>query len=87
MIDTAGFKDKRNHIGVFSVNYMLKLIFQTGKEFKFILVISVDHINTGGSEVLDTLFHFINLFDYENLSPDVKKQLLSSVSMVVTKAG
>jgi hypothetical protein len=26
-IDTAGFKDKRNHVGVFSVNCMLNFIF------------------------------------------------------------
>jgi len=27
MIDTAGFKDKRNYVGVFSVNCMIKMIF------------------------------------------------------------
>jgi ribosome biogenesis GTPase A len=48
MIDTAGFRDKRNHIGVFSVNYMIKVIFEKGQLFSFILVISKDQIGTGG---------------------------------------
>jgi hypothetical protein len=63
-IDTAGFKDKRNHIGVFSVAYMLKMIFETGKNFKFIIVVSVDQLNTGGSEILEAFFHFISIFDF-----------------------
>ena len=36
---------------------------------------------------MDTLFHFINLFDYEYLSPEVKENLLDSVVLVMTKAG
>ena len=36
---------------------------------------------------MDTLFHFINLFDYENMSAEVKASLLNSVGLVVTKAG
>ena len=43
-IDTAGFKDKRNHVGVFGVCYMLKMLFEAGTNFKFLIVVSKDHI-------------------------------------------
>ena len=44
IIDTAGFKDKRNYIGVFSVNCMLKMLFESGKQFKFVLVMNKEQI-------------------------------------------
>ena len=68
IIDTAGFRDRRNHIGVFCVNFMLKVIFEKGKNFKFIIVISRSQIDLH-KDVMDTFFHFINLFDWENLTP------------------
>jgi hypothetical protein len=43
-IDTAGFKDKRSHVGVFSVNCMLNFIFEKGQNYKFVLVVSRDQL-------------------------------------------
>jgi hypothetical protein len=67
---------------------MLKTVLETGKKFLFIIVMSKQHIeSTNCSEVLATIYHFVNLFDYENLEPDVRRKLLKSVSLIVTKAG
>jgi len=43
------------------------MIFEGGFNFKFIIVVSLDQINTSGSNLLDSIFHFINLFDFEKL--------------------
>ena len=67
-IDAAGFRDRRNHVGVFCVNFMLKVIFEMGKNFKFIIVITKSQMELH-RDVMDTFFHFINLFDWENLTP------------------
>lgn len=74
-------------MGVFAVSYMLKMLFEAGTNFMFLIVISNDHTTTGGSEVLSAFQSFVNLFDYENLSKDLKKELLDSVSLMVTKGG
>lgn len=45
-----------------------------------------DQLGQTGQPLLDTLFKFINLFDYENLDDDAQKRLNSSVSLLVTKS-
>ena len=85
LIDPAGFRDKRNHVGVFTVNYMLKLIFEKGKSFQYLIVVPCSTIENGG-DVLDTLLEFVNLFDFENLKPETKQKLLNATAMVITKA-
>jgi len=36
----AGYKDKRDYIGVMGVSYFLKAVFEAVKHVKFIIVIS-----------------------------------------------
>ena len=85
LIDPAGFQDRRNHVGVFTVNYMLKLIFEKGQSFQFLIVIPRSKVDDGG-DVLETLYEFVNLFDYENLQAETRQKLLASTAMVITKA-
>jgi hypothetical protein len=40
LADMAGYVDKRNHVGVIGVSYMLKACFEKGKNFKFLIVFS-----------------------------------------------
>lgn len=85
-IDTAGFKDNRNHVGVFSVNCMLNFIFEKGQRYSFMLVINRDRLFADPHGILDTLYHFISLFDHGSLDETTKRGLFLSVCLVVTKA-
>lgn len=39
LIDMAGYKDKRNYIGVLGVSYFLKAVFERVRKVKFVIVI------------------------------------------------
>jgi hypothetical protein len=44
-IDSAGFSDKRNYVGVFGVDCMLNFIFEKGQRFSFILVMDEEQLS------------------------------------------
>lgn len=39
LMDMAGYRDKRNYIGVLGVSYFLKAVFERVKRVKFLIVI------------------------------------------------
>jgi hypothetical protein len=82
-IDTAGFKHR---VDVFSASCMLNFIFERGHQYSFLLVIDRDRLWANAEGILDTLYHFITLFDYNNLDRESKLELFRSVCLIVTKA-
>jgi hypothetical protein len=49
-------------------------------------VINRDRLWANAEGILDTLYHFITLFDYGKLDGESKRELFRSVCLVVTKA-
>ena len=44
LIDMAGYRDKRDYIGVLGVSYFLKAVFEKVSRVKFLIVISEDKL-------------------------------------------
>lgn len=40
LFDMAGYKDKRDYVGVIGVSYFLKAVFEAVEQVKFLIVIS-----------------------------------------------
>jgi len=40
LIDTAGYEDKRDYVGVIGVSYFLKEVFERVRKVKFVIVIT-----------------------------------------------
>lgn len=64
LVDMAGFKDSRDHVGVVGVSYFLKYIFSKVRKVKFLIVMTENQIHdeTGGN-ITKNLNSFINMFD------------------------
>jgi hypothetical protein len=65
---------------------MLNFIFERGQQYSFLLVINRDRLWANAEGILDTLYHFITLFDYGNLDSESKHGLFGSTCLILTKA-
>ena len=85
LFDMAGYKDKRDYVGVIGVSYFLKAVFEAVDQVKFLIVISEQRLmETEGSGVIATFEGFLRMFNMEELEP-VKKQFYDSISLVITQ--
>jgi hypothetical protein len=83
----AGYKDKRNYIGVIGVSYFLKAVFERIKKVKFLIVIGEDRLSdNSGDGIISTFNGFINMFNFDLMTPQIKKRLYESISIVVTRS-
>jgi hypothetical protein len=87
LVDMAGYGDTRNYIGVMGVSYFLKSVFEKAKEVKFLIVFN-EHafFDVDGKSIIKTFQGFFNMFKTDLLTPDLKKKLFSSISLVVTRS-
>lgn len=87
LIDMAGFKDKRDYIGVLGVSYFLKAVFEKVRRAKFLIVLGEDKlIETSGDGLIATFTEFINMFNVHLMDIETKKAFYNSVSIVVTRS-
>lgn len=64
-IDMAGYRDKRDYIGVLGVSYFLKAVFEKVTRAKFIIVLSEDKlIENSGDGIVSTFSGFISMFNF-----------------------
>jgi hypothetical protein len=83
----AGYGDTRNYVGVMGVSYFLKSVFERAKEVKFLIVFNEhEFFDVTGSAIIMTFNGFISMFKQEMLTPDIKKKLLGSISLIVTRS-
>lgn len=65
LIDMAGYRDKRDYVGVLGVSYFLKAVFERVKRVKFIVVICEDKLTeTSGDGIINTFSGFIGMFNF-----------------------
>lgn len=70
----AGYKDKRDYIGVLGVSYFLKAVFEKIKKVKFIVVLGEDIlIQTSGDGFISTFMGFLNMFHLQDMTPQIKQ--------------
>lgn len=87
LIDMAGFKDSRDHVGAIAVSYFLKSIFSKVRKAKFIIVIPESYLDEeNGEGITKTFIGFIDMFPFGEMDKQTKTNLFHSLIMVVTKA-
>lgn len=87
LIDMAGYEDTRNFIGVIGVSYFLKTLFEQVREVKFVIVFDENKFQQeNGSGLARTFNGFINMFHYKEMTQEIKNQLKSSISVVISKS-
>ena len=85
LIDAAGFDENRDTAGVMAVSYFLESLFSKLKKVKFMLVFNESVVyNRNPQNITDTFDDFISLFNLSAMTKEVKNQLMTSVSIVVT---
>lgn len=87
----AGFHDKkRNFVGIFTVSYMLKIVFEKIDEGKIILVTDHAALFPDSPETIAKPFvDFIEMLNVEKLclmDSQFLEEFFNSVAVVVTKA-
>lgn len=86
LVDMAGFGDTRDYIGIIGVSYFLKKVTQKVKEFKFVLVIDEFGMkDPTGKKLIDTFQGFINMFNFDVMTTEIKEKLQQSLAFVVTR--
>lgn len=86
LIDTAGYKDTRNYVGVLGVSYFLNCIFEKVRKVKFVLTIEEAALRSGRpDDMVNTFIGFLEMFKVELMSPAQKQKLMDSMAMVITK--
>jgi hypothetical protein len=87
VIDMAGYEDKRDYVGVIGVSYFLKAVFERVREVKFVIVFD-EHkfVDTTGDGMVKTFNGFINMFNIDKMTDDIKKSFYKSISLVVTRS-
>ena len=83
-VDTVGFHEKRDHLGIFSLNYTHQQMLKIAQNALFQIVFGREFLESPEA-ILETVLSFITLFSYETLSPEMKEDLLNSVALVITK--
>lgn len=70
----AGYKDKRDYIGVLGVSYFLKAVFEKVKKVKFIIVLGEDILaEKSGDGIISTFTGFLNMFHIQNMTEQIKQ--------------
>lgn len=86
LIDTAGYKDTRNYVGVLGVSYFLNCIFEKVRKVKFVITIEESALRAGRpDDMVNTFIGFLEMFKVELMSPAQKQKLMDSMAMVITK--
>ena len=87
LIDMAGYKDKRDYIGVLGVSYFLKAVFEKVRRAKFLLVLGEDKLlENSGDGIIDTFNEFVSMFNVHLMDAPSRDAFYSSVSIVVTRS-
>jgi hypothetical protein len=87
LIDMAGYRDKRDYIGVLGVSYFLKAVFEKVTRVKFLIVISEDKLTENSGEgIISTFSGFIGMFNFHLIDDDLRRQLYDSIAVVVTRS-
>jgi hypothetical protein len=87
LIDMAGYRDKRDYIGVLGVSYFLKAVFERVASVKFLIVLSEDKLmENSGEGIISTFSGFISMFNFHLMSEGLRRQLYDSVSVVITRS-
>jgi hypothetical protein len=87
LIDMAGYRDKRDYIGVLGVSYFLKAVFERVARAKFMVVISEDKLmENSGEGIISTFTGFISMFNFQLMTAQIKSDLFASVSLVITRS-
>lgn len=69
LIDTAGFEDSRDYIGTIGVSCFLKILFETVREVKFVIVMDETMLEEEtGTSIVKTFNGFINMFKFDKMS-------------------
>lgn len=73
LMDMAGYRDKRDYIGVLGVSYFLKAVFEQVKEVKFLIVLDEHKLtDTSGEGLISTFTGFLNMFNLTELTPEMR---------------
>lgn len=87
LIDMAGYRDKRDYIGVLGVSYFLKAVFERVGRVKFLIVLSEDKLmENSGEGIISTFSGFIAMFNFQLLDEQLRRQIYDSVSVVITRS-
>lgn len=83
----AGYKDKRNYVGVLGVSYFLKAVFERVRKVKFVIVIDEQKLmENSGEGLMNTFTGFLSMFNLREMLESQRNAFYSSVSMVVTRS-
>jgi hypothetical protein len=87
LVDMAGYFDSRNYIGVMGVSYFLKSVFEQVDRVKFLIVFNEHNFfESTGSGITKTFLGFLNMFRFDLFTPELKEELFSTVSLVITRS-
>ena len=68
LLDMAGFKDSRDHVGVIGVSYFLKSIFDRVRKAKFLIVLTETQIHEEtGQAIIKNFSSFIDMFNFKDM--------------------
>jgi hypothetical protein len=82
-----GYLDRRKYNAVIGVSWVIKGAFEVVEECQFILLIKNDSFrNSGEGELFKTLRGFVNMFNFDVLSDDLKMKIMRSVTFIIAKS-
>lgn len=74
LVDMAGYRDKRDYIGVLGVSYFLKAVFERVRRVKFLVVLSEDKLmENSGEGIINTFSGFIGMFNLPLLTEKLRE--------------
>lgn len=87
LVDMPGYLGQRKYNAVIGVSWVIKGAFEVVEECQFILLIKNDCFkNSGEGELFKTLKGFVNMFNSDLLSDDLKMKIMQSVTFVIAKS-
>ena len=85
LVDLPGNKDRRSEVEVMMVSYILNVFFRYASRAKFIIVISNNGFKSkDGTEFINSICSFVKLFGCRNMSPEQRREVYQSASLLVT---
>jgi hypothetical protein len=82
-----GYLDQRKYNAAIGVSWAFKGAFEVVEECQFVLLIKNECFkNSGEGELFKTLKGFVNMFNLDVLSDELKMKIMQSVTFVIAKS-
>jgi hypothetical protein len=87
LVDMPGYLSFGRYNAVIGVSWVIKGAFEVVEECQFVLLIKNDCFkNSGEGELFKTLKGFVNMFNLDVLSDDLRMKIMQSVTFVIAKS-